>query len=87
MSADLHFMKSVFNNDKIKQMNTQGDQLKLLEYDFETIKMNIENCATRDKVQQIEESLNDYAHKETVADIRDDVQNKANKEDIDIITS
>ena len=51
------------------------------------MKMGIENCASRDKVQQIEESLNSYAHKETVAEVREDLQNKANKEDIDIIYS
>ena len=87
MNNKLNFMKTVFNDDRIKRMNKQEEKLKLFEYEIENFKMNIENCATLDACFQIEQNLDSYAKKASVNELRDDIERKANREDIEIMIS
>ena len=45
LQVDITTMSKVFNNDKIIQINSQEERLRFLEYEIETVKMNIENTA------------------------------------------
>tara|TARA_B110000285_G_C14804081_1_gene458861 strand:- start:328 stop:459 length:132 start_codon:yes stop_codon:yes gene_type:complete len=42
-------------------MNEQEERLKFLEYDFENVKMNIENCATLNSFDELEGRFKLYA--------------------------
>ena len=54
MQADLLFMKRIFNNDRIAKMNMQDEKIKLIEYEISTIKMRIENLASRDSLHKLD---------------------------------
>ena len=67
-------------------MNKFEERLKFVEYEVETIKMNVENSATKGQCFLIEKRFSDYARKEVVKDIRDDLNAKASKEEISVMS-
>ena len=54
-------------------MNEQEERLKFLEYDIENVKMNVENCATLNNFDDLEERFKLYAKADVIQDIRDDL--------------
>jgi hypothetical protein len=86
LNADMDFTKKFFNNETIQKMNKFEERLKFVEYEVETIKMNVENSATKGQCFLIEKRFSDYARKEVVKDIRDDLNAKASKEEISVMS-
>jgi len=54
MQADLLFMKRIFNNDRIAKMNMQEEKITSIELEIATIKMRIENLASRDSLHKLD---------------------------------
>ena len=57
-----------------------------MEYEIETIKMSLDCCATKDMCFLIEKRISNYALKEVVKEIREDLNAKASKEEIQIMS-
>ena len=67
-------------------MNEQEERLKFLEYEVENMKLKLENCVGQESLYLIEKRFCNYAQKNVVEEMRDDLQNKANQKDIAMIT-
>ena len=68
-------------------MNEQEERIKFLEYEVEKVNTVMENTASRDNFFQLEKRFCNYAPKERLEEMREDINSKANREDIAIITA
>ena len=67
-------------------MNEQEERIKFLEYEAEKVNTHMENTASLDNLYQLEKRFSNYATKERLEELREDINSKANGEDIAIIT-
>ena len=44
--SEIDYMKRIFDGKRIQKMNDQEEKVKYLEYEAESLKVKIENCAT-----------------------------------------
>ena len=52
--AEVDSMKKVFSPEKLNQMTKLEESIRNLVYEIEVVKIDLDNCAKEDKVQQIE---------------------------------
>jgi hypothetical protein len=71
--SEIDYMKRIFDSKRIQKMNDQEEKVKYLEYEAESLKVKIENCATQDNMEKVKESLKSYAQLNIVQEIRDDM--------------
>ena len=66
-------------------MNEQEERIKFLEYEIDKVNTTIENTASRDNFYQLEKRFSNYAQKDRLEELREDINSKANRADIDMI--
>jgi len=54
-------------------MNEQEERLKFLEYEVENMKLKLENCVGQESLYLIEKRFCNYAQKNVVEEMRDDL--------------
>ena len=73
LKSEMEFMKTLFNNDRIAQMNGQEERIKYQEYEMENAKINMEGYASKDDLYDLEKMMETYASNADVYDLREDL--------------
>ena len=73
MGADVEFYKRIFNNERIAKMNKQDKEIEYIENECRNLKEKIENTCTREQLFLVNEKFYEYALKDSLKDIRDDL--------------
>ena len=67
------------------QMEETEKAVRAFGFELELIKINIENCASKENLQEIERRLVDFAPRNVITDMREDLDAKVSKEDFNMI--
>lgn len=63
-------LKRTFSVHKLKQMNDQENQIQMLQYEVELMKINFENVAKTTQLDEIKALFDNYASKHKVDDLK-----------------
>ena len=80
-------MKAQFGLSRIKQIDTLDETSKKMVFDIEILKENFQTVVLKSELEPLEDILNQITPQNVINDMRNDILDKANKQDIDILKS
>tara|TARA_B110000285_G_C14518908_1_gene335710 strand:+ start:128 stop:370 length:243 start_codon:yes stop_codon:yes gene_type:complete len=73
LKSEMEFMKTLFNNERIAQMNGQEERIKFNEYEIENAKIKMDGYASKDDLFDLEKMMETYASNADLYDVREDL--------------
>ena len=85
LKAELEVQTNIFGMSRLKQIDDYQDQIQQLNFQTELLKINIENCAQKNQLDDYFSEFEKYAKKSSVADIQADLGDFVRKSDFELI--
>ena len=83
--ADVDFIKKMFSTERINAMDSAAENVKTFKFDLTVLKIDVENCAKLEKIGELENRMRKFATQDMVNDQRDDIEDKATRQEIQIV--
>ena len=83
--ADVDFIKKMFSTERINAMDSAAENVKTFKFDLTVLKVDLENCAKLEKIGELENRMRKFATQDMVNDQRDDIEDKATRQEIQIV--
>ena len=71
--SEMDVMMKTFSTHKLKQIDDHDNQIQMLQYEVELMKINFENTALKTHVDDIKILLDKYAYRDSVDELRQDL--------------